>query len=251
MLLVIDSASAQSSVDDARQSLSKKSLPWYDSDADSIRPMEMGQRPDARSANRDAIPVRSAASPANQKGSRWNSSGQDYGSLMLSFLNALTWIAIVAVVLIFVAVLIWAILRMGSATQSEDDSAALKRSMEESIKQLPFELGSSTGDFRGLAETAYSQGDFAKAITYLFSHVLISLDQKGLIRLKKGKTNRQYLRELHGYRSLADYYRDVMVPFESVFFGDHDLKQSEFETCWSQLDSFQMGVQQTRQVTHV
>jgi hypothetical protein len=85
---------------------------------------------------------------------------------------------------------------------------------------------------------------------YLFSHVLVSLDQKGHIRLRKGKTNRQYLRELRPYRPLANFYQRVMVPFEATFFGDHELEKQDFENCWIQLDQFQTDVDQISQVAH-
>jgi len=111
-------------------------------------------------------------------------------------------------------------------------------------------LETTSGDFRQLAQNAYASGDYRSAITYLFSHVLVSLDQRGLIRLRKGKTNRQYLSELRRHRSLADYYQHVMVPFEAAFFGNHDLEKKQFESCWNQLDSFLTGVNNTKQVAN-
>ena len=131
-----------------------------------------------------------------------------------------------------------------------DDESVRRRSMAESIQQLPFELDGDSGDFRKAAHDEFLAGNYRKAMIYLFSHVLVSLDQQGHIRLRKGKTNRQYLNELRPYRSLANFYQRVMVPFEATFFGDHDLEKQDFEVCWNQLDDFHKDVDQTSQVSH-
>ena len=39
-------------------------------------------------------------------------------------------------------------------------------------------------------------GDFAQATIFLFAHMLVELDRHQLIRLARGKTNRQYLMDL-------------------------------------------------------
>ena len=119
-----------------------------------------------------------------------------------------------------------------------------RRSLQESIQQLPFQVDVASGDFHQLAQQAYRSGDYHRAIMMLFSHVLVSLDQKGFVRLRKGKTNRQYLRELKGYTALPDYFGSVMIPFEAAFFGDHQLEKRDFEECWNGLPSFQNGLGQ-------
>ena len=35
-----------------------------------------------------------------------------------------------------------------------------------------------------------------------------------------------------------------MVAFEDVFFGEHSLSRSRFESCWNQLEEFHEGVEQ-------
>jgi hypothetical protein len=65
--------------------------------------------------------------------------------------------------------------------------------------------------------------------------------------LKKGKTNRQYLRELQSHSHLSQYFQRVMVPFEDAFFGDHPIQQPVFDANWSDLDGFQERVNQSLQ----
>lgn len=239
-------AFAQDSIDTGKEALAKKTYPWYDANTDGTRSLEMRERPEARSSNRDNIPLRKTQlkkakkplnPPAGGGGGAWN-----FGGGLIAGLSALTWAMIIAVMLLVIGVLIWAMLRM-SSQPAIDDEVAPVRSMAESIKQLPFELDTPTGDFRQQAHAAYAAGDYQRAMTYLFSHVLVTLDQKGLVRLRRGKTNRQYLRELRPHQPIANYYQHVMVPFESSFFGDHELSKRDFETCWERLDTFQSDVE--------
>ena len=237
--------SGQEDVAEGQRAFAKKKYPWYDATTDDVKRVEFGKRPEARSKNRQNIPLEQPSNTVAPPGWNWN-----LNSGWLDGLGVIAWVAIGGLVLVLVAVLIWAFMRMESSRELEDDPAP-RRSMSESIKQLPFDIETTTGDFRQLAQQAYTQGDYRTAMIYLFSHVLVSLDQKGLVRLRKGKTNRQYLRELNPHHSLANYYQHVMVPFESTFFGDHELEKREFESCWSQLDGFQTGIENSSQVANV
>ncbi len=83
------------------------------------------------------------------------------------------------------------------------------------------------------------QGDYGRAIVFLFSHELVQLDKHGRIRLARGKTNRQYLRRdsILGRPSEGWSSRRRSM-FEDVFFGHHTLERPAFEACWSQLPEF-------------
>jgi len=251
--LVAAPAFAQTGIDNAKEALTKKAYPWYDAEVDGTRSIELGERPEARSANRAEIPLKktklkkNSNTPLNTGGG--GGGGGNFGGAFVEGLGALTWALIIALMLVVVGVLVWAMLRMSTEPGGEDDDAVSQRTMAESIKQLPFELDVPTGDFRQQSQAAYAAGDYRRAMTYLFSHVLVTLDQKGLIRLRKGKTNRQYLSELRSIRPLADYYQHVMVPFEASFFGDHELSKGDFESCWEGLDTFQSDVQTASQKT--
>ena len=236
---------AQDDVEVGQKAFAKKNYPWYDADQDAAKRVELRERPAARSYNRSNIPLKPFRK--NPAANNWN---WNFGSSFFGGLSFVAWTVIIAVVVAVAAILFWAFLRIGFNEPERIDDVP-RRSIAESIEQLPFELDAGFGDFRQLAEHWYQSGDYQKAMIYLFSHVLVSLDQKGLIRLRKGKTNRQYLRELRALRPLANYFQRVMVPFESVFFGDHELDKQDFETCWNQLGDFQAGVEQTSQVAHV
>ena len=94
----------------------------------------------------------------------------------------------------------------------------------------------------------YQAGNYADAIIYLFSYQLMQLDRNRWIRLAKGKTNRQYLREIRKRRhreaamDLQELSKETMVMFEDSFFGHHALDQQRFESSWNRLDEFHAWV---------
>ena len=225
----------QDDVEIARELLTKRNYPWYDASTDSLRRFEFPDRPDAKSSDRADIPQRISTQ------TRQNKPGVASGGIGLSLF---AWIALAFLIAGLAGLLVWAFFRLESRNQKTSSSFA-QRSISESIQNLPFLVEDNGGDFRQLAEAAYRRGDVRQAITFLYSHLLVSLDQRGLIRLRKGKTNRQYLRELRPYRPLAIFFQQVMVPFEAVFFGDHDLSLPDFENCWNDLERFQDDMNQT------
>ena len=71
----------------------------------------------------------------------------------------------------------------------------------------------------------------------LFSFLLLNLDRKGLIHLRRGTTNRQYLEQIYHQDRLPDFFVQLMEPFEKSFFGGHAIDRKTFETCWSNMES--------------
>jgi hypothetical protein len=106
------------------------------------------------------------------------------------------------------------------------------------IEALPFPVRPGRLDLLGEALRHYQQGDYRQAIVYLFSFQLVQLDRHQVIRLTKGKTNRQYLREIGPRQALARLVGQTMVVFEDVFFGDYPLDHARFELCWARLEEF-------------
>ena len=89
------------------------------------------------------------------------------------------------------------------------------------------------------ARRHYRDGDYGEAIIYLFSYQLVQLDKHQLIRLAKGKTNRQYVRELGPRVELGYLLTTTMQAFEDVFFGNHSIDRVRFESCWLRLEEFE------------
>ena len=246
LLCVLPSANCVAQ-DVGQKAFEKKKFPWYDAANDGVKRIDLGTRPGISSEDRNSIQLK-PIKQVNPNANRFTPAG---AGAFLEGLGIVAWILIALVIIAAGAALLWAFLRMNDNRDSADEQEGPRRSMADSIKQLPFELEVESGDFRQAAQKAYAANDYRNAVVFLFSHVLVSLDQRNLIRLRKGKTNRQYLTELRPFRPLSDFYQRVMVPFESTFFGDHDIGKQEFENCWAQLDKFQRDVEQTTQVSNV
>lgn len=103
------------------------------------------------------------------------------------------------------------------------------------IVDLPFSVEAPSGDLLGQADAFRRNGDYARSIVYLFGHVLVELDSKGLIHLQRGKTNRMYLRELKHDSELTKYQQYLIQVFEAVFFGRYTITQEICDRCWDLL----------------
>ena len=111
------------------------------------------------------------------------------------------------------------------------------------VESLPVPIPKNRADLLAEARRHYEQGDYARAIVYLFSYQLVQLDRHQIIRLGRGKTNRQYLREVGPASGLRGLVEQTMIAFEEVFFGRRTLDRAAFERCWSQQEEFETLVQ--------
>ena len=230
------------SQDAGLESLKRQSLPWYDADTEQIKPVELEPREEPRSLLRGTVPERKPTAKNNRVKNWFEDWDLSWGSSFGTFLYWMLWLGLGVVVAILI---VWGVRNIDVRQPLAREETETTRSRAQSVAQLPFHLDAGDEDFRSLAAKAFQANDYRQAIVWLFSHVLISLDQQDLIRLKKGKTNRQYLRELAKHRELSTYYADVMLPFEATFFGDKDLDRDQFERCWNGLDHFEQRVTTT------
>ncbi len=228
--------------DGSTDALGGHEYPWYDADQRSVKPLEQEPGSKPTSNERASVPI-AKPKPAKTPGGTTNTAvggggggpgpmGEGAGTTLFVIVATIILVVIVALVMTFLYI---------ESTKSETTQSA-GRSRKQSIEQLPFDLDSADGDFRAAADAAYRSGDLRKAIIYLYSHVLVTLDQNRLIRLRKGKTNRQYLREVQRHNGVSGYFQQVMLPFESVFFGDHEMDADQFQRCWSGLNGFHAKV---------
>jgi hypothetical protein len=189
-------------------------FPWYDPRTDSVAPVEIRET-EARSDYR----------PPGM-------------GVLNGLLQGLAWTLIAAVLAGFVVVLVRYWLRMRRESTASP-AAKPRAATPPEIDLLPVAADRGKGGLLDEARKAYEAGDFGRAIVFLFSYQLLRLDQQQIIRLARGKTNRQYLREAAPRRPLVDVVRATMIAFEEVFFGKHALDRERFESCWSQLPRFE------------
>src|SRR5207253_2223269 len=115
------------------------------------------------------------------------------------------------------------------------------------VEALPFHVRAATGDFLAEASRLYQAGKYSEAIIYLFSFELVELDRHHVIRLAKGKTNRQYVREARGRPLLRAVLETTMVAFEEAFFGNKTLPRELFERSWTRVNEFRLELERQEQ----
>ncbi len=191
--------------------------PWYNADQDAIQP----------------VPVTAEAPPVAT-----SASGGSWLAGLGVLLQLLAWILLTAALLVLVYLLLRAFLTRDPAESTPnvppDDGDAAR------IESLPFPVAAGRLDLLAEARRHYQAGNYGAAIVYLFSFQLVQLDRRQIIRLAKGKTNRQYLREVGARAGLLQLIEPTMVAFEDVFFGNRTLERQRFESCWSRLDEFEL-----------
>jgi hypothetical protein len=207
-----------SSVRQAGQALAHRGeYPWYDPLADDLRPLSV--------------------SPPRPPSPSWSWSIDPW---IRTAFQWLVWIVLAAAL----AVVAWLLYRAARSVEPVgpeiDSEKAAENAAEERrrIEALSLPVREKPADFLAEAARCYQAGNYREAIIYFFGHQLLELDRHQLIRMTKGKTNRQYLGEIGRLTGLQRLLEQTMVAFEDVFFGNHPLDRDRFEACWSQQDRF-------------
>jgi hypothetical protein len=69
------------------------------------------------------------------------------------------------------------------------------------------------------ADTLSRGGDYRSAVRYLYLSALLLLDERGLLRYDRSRTNREYLRTVSGSPALVRPLRTVIEIFDRVWYG--------------------------------
>lgn len=221
---------SQTAVEAGRRALANRgSYPWYDAERDAVR----------------RIDVRAPQPTAAHRGSTWESqpppptTWSPFWRQLWQVLSWIFWGLIVLLLAALIVLLVRAFLkREAQADELPSEINHEPRTAADLIENLPFQVPRPRADLLAEARRLYAAGRFDEAVIYLFSYQLVQLDQHQLIRLARGKTNRQYLREIWPRPDLRDLITRTMLAFEDVFFGRHPLERARFEACWSGLDDF-------------
>lgn len=237
-------ADAQSSEAIGRQALqSLGNLPWYDDASDRVKAM----RVESTDAADDDVEARSTG--YEQTGSKPKNFNPK-----LSFWETLgrmmSWTLLTGLLLLLIAAIAYAFMIYNRSQSggsgggvSESDGGLEDQDMEERLERLPVQIDHPASNLLAEAQRLMNAGRYNEAIVYLFSHELVQLDRHQLLRLARGKTNRQYLREIRQSYDLREILQQTMQAFEDSFFGDHAITRQRFQTCWNQLDRFHAAVE--------
>ena len=195
--------------------------PWYDSGRDAFRPLNL------------APPRQPAPPPQPIALDAWSSG-------MNALFESLRWLALIFVLGMILWLLLVAYRRRSAWLTGRRAPAKLQSQplTTPRVDALPLDVSTLDGDLLAEARRRYAAGDDLAALVALFSHQLLELDMAHWIRLSRGKTNRQYLRELRRHDALATLFQSSMLAFEEAFYGHRPIDRGRFEQLWGQLDTF-------------
>ena len=80
-----------------------------------------------------------------------------------------------------------------------------------------------------LLREAISSGNYRLAVRICFLGMLKTLDEEGVIKWKKDKTNRDYLSELFAKQHYYDEIKRLTFNYEQVWYGEHELTVNAYE----------------------
>jgi len=191
--------------------------PWYDSSTDSLR----------------RVAVKAPRPRTTSSRGQWNwDAGED-------LVRMLGWGALIGLLALIAYLLIRIFLEQETADAAADSSRKARREEIDRVEALPFDVGRPKSDLLTEAQRCHGQGDFSGAIIYYFSYQLVQLDKAHVIRLTRGRTNRQYVRQARKTRpELAEILQRSMALFEDVYFGRHPLDRVRFESVWTASSRF-------------
>ena len=233
-------------------------MPWYDTRVSEVKsvPLDSFDSSNAEHRNTDWVHTPQTASG----GSFWDwfdwfdwggSGNLNPGTMNPTFgriINVILWLLVGFICLALLIWVAWLLMKQEWRWRdSEDETDWLQGPKIDPARfeALPFEVQVPQSDLLSLARQAQSEGKNREAMIYLYSYMLLMLDQKHLIHLAKGKTNRTYLRELRGQKAIHKLLEKVVVSFEDVFFGNLVLDPDEFQDRWGEVSRFHelIGIQ--------
>ncbi len=99
------------------------------------------------------------------------------------------------------------------------------RLAEENIAE---ELLTSESAFQK-AQALSRGGDYRSAVRFLYLSSLLLLDERGVLRYDRSKTNREYLRSISNSPELEKPLSEVIEVFDEVWYGYHSLDDDTFK----------------------
>ncbi|MEZ6040250.1 MAG: DUF4129 domain-containing protein [Planctomycetaceae bacterium] len=143
--------------------------------------------------------------------------------------QAFTLLAIAAILFIL-AVIVAMVVK--SMDKRKTETGGLIIDGEEDLANLskpPGELAAAT--YEGRAVQFAAEGNFRAAIRELLLGSMSWIERSGLIRYRKGLTNRDYVRSVWRRRGKRDAFAITALEFEKIYFGRREATRESFEKC--------------------
>lgn len=104
------------------------------------------------------------------------------------------------------------------------------------IAEAKLNKNGDSGDEVLTADSAFQRaqslsrgGDYRAAVRYLYLSSLLLLDERGLLRYDRTRTNREYLRTVADKPELSQPLSEVIDVFDNVWYGYHELDENRFK----------------------
>ncbi|MEM9644365.1 MAG: DUF4129 domain-containing protein [Planctomycetota bacterium] len=207
---------------------------WFDDQTGELTPVDVPVQNDD-SVNRGSRWVPDAVQPAKKKAT--TPAGGATGPTGLG--TVLGWTFIGALFVCILVAIFWAFknsdLDLTTGSQSSARQDDFEELRQQRIQELPLELQQTSLDPRSEVEKLMRDGEYDLAIIALYGHQLLLLDRHHLLRLSRGKTNHQYVREVHReHAEEAGLLNNTVDAFERSYFGRHRLSSTEFQRLWEE-----------------
>jgi len=118
---------------------------------------------------------------------------------------------------------------------SQNLSRNLVREAQLAIENGDDALLTSSGAMQR-AQSLSSQGDYRNAVRYLYLSSLLVLDERGLLRYDRSRTNREYLRSVSSKPELSKPLGDVIDVFDRVWYGFESVDENDFQSYVKHVD---------------
>lgn len=79
------------------------------------------------------------------------------------------------------------------------------------------------------AQTLSESGDNRTAVRYLYLSSLLQMEERGLLRYDRSRTNQEYLRLVQSQPELANSLSDVVTVFDRVWYGYQPIDEETFQ----------------------
>jgi len=79
------------------------------------------------------------------------------------------------------------------------------------------------------AQNLSGQGDYRTAVRYLYLSSLLMMEERGILRYDRSRTNREYLRSVSSHPNLAKPLKSVVEVFDRVWYGFERLDESTYK----------------------
>lgn len=163
-------------------------------------------------------------------------SGAGAGGGVGSLASGLLYLVVMLAVAFLIGLIAWTIARHWKKERSDDDEEDLLDEEAMMPSTPPGEHPSSEYLRKALALSA--EGDQRGAIRQLLLGCMSWIERNGLIRYRKGLTNRDYLRAVFQRQTQREGMGGIVTDFERIYFGRREATAERFKRC---LSGFQAG----------